>query len=227
MSESDRPKSLRGDGDLARPLVDDLRVPSIHHPNLLEVFKFVKWLCEVQAVPEGTDRVNYGERMFAISEGGAVKRHVATASATASRRSPALRSRTIGVGLLAVRSRAAVKRALAGQPLTARDTAELTDVRRVIDQAAEAIRYGVAGTAPAARQITSVGLALSTVAGPTQQLDREAMAAHLSSLVAELDRLIAGEQPNDPEAVPAFLNGLMRAADRDTAQSGETLVRRG
>ena len=53
------------------------------------------------------------------------------------------------------------------------------------------------------------------------------MAAHLSSLVAELDLLIAGKQPNDPEAVPAFLNGLMRAADRDTAQSGETLVRRG
>jgi hypothetical protein len=156
-----------------------------------------------------------------------MKRCVATASATASRRSPALRSRSIGVGLLAVRSRAAVKRVLAGQPLTERDTAELTDVRRVIDQAAEAIRYGVAGTAPAAKQITSVGLALSTVAGPTRELDREAMAAHLSSLVAELDLLIAGKQPNDPEAVPAFLNGLMRAADRDTAQSGETLVRRG
>ncbi len=156
-----------------------------------------------------------------------MKRCVTTASATASSRSPALRSRTIGVGLLAVRSRAAVKRSLAGQPLTERDTAELKDVRRVIDQAAEAIRYGVAGTAPAAKQITSVGLALSTVAGPTRELDREAMAEHLSSLVTELDLLIAGQQPNDPEAVPAFLTGLMRAADRDTAQSGETLVRRG
>ena len=98
---------------------------------------------------------------------------------------------------------------------------------RVIDQAAEAMRYGVAGTAPAAKQITSVGLALSTVAGPTRELDREAMAEHLSSLVTELDLLIAGQQPKDPEAVPAFLTGLMRAADRDTAQSGETLVRRG
>ena len=170
MRESDCPKSLRGDGDLARPLVDDLRVPGIHPLNLLEVLEFVKKLCEVQAVSERVDKVRYGEHTFALSEGGVMKRYVATASATASRRSPTLRSRSIGVGLLAVRSRAAVKRALAGQPLTERDTAELTDVRRVIDQAAEAIRYGVAGTAPAAKQITSVGLALSTVAGPARSL---------------------------------------------------------
>ena len=58
MSESDCPKSLRRNGDLTRPLVDDLRVPGIHPLNLLEVLEFVKKLCEVQAVPEPVDKVN-------------------------------------------------------------------------------------------------------------------------------------------------------------------------
>jgi hypothetical protein len=58
MSESDCPKSLRRNGDLTRPLVDDLWVPGIHPVNLLEVLEFVKMLCEVQAVSERVDKVS-------------------------------------------------------------------------------------------------------------------------------------------------------------------------
>lgn len=149
-----------------------------------------------------------------------------TASAARQSTSPSLRSRSIGVALLAVRSRAAVKRALAGQTLTERDLTELASVRRVLAGAAEAIRYDLKGSAPAAKQITSVGLALSAVAGPSASPDREAMASHLRSLVDDVDRLMAGHDPHDPAALPDFLTGLLRIADRETAQSGETLVRR-
>lgn len=152
--------------------------------------------------------------------------HRHTASAAMQRTSSSLRSRSIGVALLAVRARAAVKRALAGETLSDRDISELSNVRRVLAGAAEAIGYDLKGSAPAAKHITSVGLALSAVAGPAEPPDKEAMSSHLRSLVADLDRLIGGEPPRDTSALPDFLTGLLRIADRDTSQSGETLVRR-
>lgn len=143
-----------------------------------------------------------------------------------SRRAPAIRSHSIGVGLLAVRSRAAVKRALSGQPLTARDTAELNNVREVLSRTAEALQYGTASrVAPGGRQLTSVGLALSSVTPPSDALDREARAAVFAGLVSDVDVLLKGDIPENREALRDFLTGLLRSADRNTAQSGEVLVR--
>lgn len=143
-----------------------------------------------------------------------------------SRRDPTLRSQSIGVGLLAVRSRAAVKRALTGDPLSERDTAELLGVRDVLRRTAEALSYGTTSSvAPGGRQLTSVGLALSSIAPTTEAPDPEKTAAVLTGLVADVDRLLEGSVPNDRDALEAFLTGLLRAADHDTAQSGEVLVR--
>lgn len=143
-----------------------------------------------------------------------------------SRRDPTLRSQSIGVGLLAVRSRAAVKRAVSGQPLTERDNAELASVREVLRRTAEALSYGTKSmAAPAARQLTSVGLALSSITSTTDPPDRERAAAVLTSLVADLNRLLEGALPEDRRALETFLTALLKTADRDTAQSGEVLVR--
>lgn len=142
------------------------------------------------------------------------------------RRAPALRNQSIGVGLMAVRARAAVKRALSGQELSARDTAELTNVKDVLRRAADVLRYGSASRlAPGGRQLTSVGLALSSITPPRDELDRKKAAEFVASLVADIDKLLAGSVPDDRDALQSFLTGLLRTADRDTAQSGEVLVR--
>lgn len=91
-----------------------------------------------------------------------------------SRRDPTLRSQSIGVGLLAVRSRAAVKRALGGHQLSDRDRAELDNVREVLKRTAEALSYGVtSSSAPGRRQLTSVGLALSSITPAAEVPDRK------------------------------------------------------
>lgn len=144
----------------------------------------------------------------------------------ASRRDPTLRSQSIGVGLLAVRSRSAVKRAISGQPLTDRDTRELSTVREVLSRTAEALSYGATSTAaPGGRQLTSVGLALSSLTPAADPPDRESVAASLTALVSDIDRLLEGAVPDDRDALHAFLTGLLTTADRETAQSGEVLVR--
>lgn len=143
-----------------------------------------------------------------------------------SRRDPTLRSQSIGVGLLAVRSRAAVKRALTGQALSERDRAELASVRDMLRRTAEALSYGTRSTvAPGGRQLTSVGLALSSITPPAEVPDRDKAAAALTALVADIDRLLEGSIPEDRNALQAFLTALLKTADRDTAQSGEVLVR--
>lgn len=152
--------------------------------------------------------------------------HPSRAGMVTSRREPALRSQSIGVGLLAVRSRAAVKRALSGEALTDRDNTELTNIREVLGRAAEALRYGMTSrAAPGGRQMTSVGLTLSSITPTSDVLDRDAAADSLLKLVGDIDDLLEGNLPDDRDALKNFLTGLLRAADRDTAQSGEVLVR--
>jgi hypothetical protein len=166
--------------------------------------------------------------MFESQEGAGVSYRADGGSVgmVTSRRTPALRSQSIGVGLLAVRARAAVKRAISGQPLTERDTAELVSVREVLDRTAEALRYGRASqVAPGGRQLASVGLALSSITPPREALNREHAADVLGRLVADIDKLLQGSRLDDQTALQAFLTGLLRTADRDTAQSGEVLVR--
>lgn len=144
----------------------------------------------------------------------------------ASRRDPTLRSQSIGVGLLAVRSRAAVKRALGGERLTERDTSELAGVRDVLKRTADALSYGTTSTsAPGARQLMSVGLALSSITPEAEAPDKDKAAAVLTALVGDIDRLLEGAIPENREALESFLTSLLRTADRDTAQSGEVLVR--
>lgn len=148
------------------------------------------------------------------------------ASMVASRRDPTLRSQSIGVGLLAVRSRAAVKRALGGERLTERDTSELAGVRDVLKRTADALSYGTTSTsAPGARQLMSVGLALSSITPEAEAPDKDKVAAVLTALVGDIDRLLEGAIPENREALESFLTSLLRTADRDTAQSGEVLVR--
>lgn len=148
------------------------------------------------------------------------------AGMVSSGRNPNLRSQSIGVGLLAVRSRAAVKRALSGQGLSNRDRIELINVREILRRTADALSYGTTSmTSPGARQLASVGLTLSSIASPTQPPDREKAARVLTGLVADLDRLLEGSVPDDQDALESFLTALLRTADRDTAQSGEVLVR--
>lgn len=154
-------------------------------------------------------------------------RHSVRSAMVASRREPALRSQSIGVGLLAIRARTAVKRAFSGQTLTERDTAELTNVREVLTRAAEALRYGTASrAAPGGRQLTSVGLTLSSITPPRAALDREVAAEYLAKRAADIDVLLIGRLPASREELQEFLTGLLRSADRDTGQSGEILVRR-
>lgn len=144
----------------------------------------------------------------------------------APRRAPALRNQSIGVGLMAVRARAAVKRALSGEKLSERDTAELTNVKDMLGRASEALLYGTSTRpAPGGRQLTSVGLALSSIPRPKDDLDRQAAGEVVAALVADIDMLLAGTLPDDRDALHDFLTALLRTADRDTAQSGEVLVR--
>ncbi|MDQ3789517.1 MAG: hypothetical protein M3422_20015 [Actinomycetota bacterium] len=143
-----------------------------------------------------------------------------------SRRAPALRNQSIGVGLMAVRARAAVKRALSGQTLTERDTAELENVKDVLSRAADVLLHGSSSRpAPGGRQLTSIGLALSSITPPRDDLDHKAAAKVVATLVADIDKLLAGTIPDNGTGLNDFLTGLLRTADRDTAQSGEVLVR--
>ena len=79
---------------------------------------------------------------------------------------------------------------------------------------------------PGSRQLASVGLALSSVASPSDTLDRDEVADSLGQLVEDINKLLDGSMPDDREALHEFLTRLLRTADRDTAQSGEVLVRR-
>jgi hypothetical protein len=154
-------------------------------------------------------------------------RNQAVMNMVTSRRTPALRSQAISVGLLAVRARAAVKRTLNGEPLTDRDSLELTNVRDVLRRASEALRYGEnSHSTPGARQLTSVGLALSSIAPSPNGASREEMAIYLGGLASDVDLILGGSTPVNRESLSIFLTSLLRAADRDTAQNGEVLVGR-
>lgn len=142
------------------------------------------------------------------------------------RRAPALRSQSIGVGLLAVRCRAAVKRVAGGRRLSDQDVADLDSIRDVLNRAADALRFGPASqVAPRGRQLTSVGLALSSVTESATQVDREHMATTFRQLADDVKALVHGDKVDNLDALSRFLTALSRAADRDTAQSGEVLVR--
>jgi hypothetical protein len=73
--------------------------------------------------------------------------------------------------------------------------------------------------------LASVGLALSSIAPPSDALDRDKAADSLGQLVDDINTLLEGSMPDNQDALHEFLTRLLRTADRDTAQSGEVLVR--
>lgn len=136
------------------------------------------------------------------------------------------RSAEISLGIRASRVLALVQRALSGKALSTANLAELEAFRDTIKGVAQdAGQPAAAIPGMGRRTIASYGLTLSAAVRDEPDANQfENAPPILNALAADLSRVVNGEGLPDPEALLSFLRFLVRAADRATARSGETLV---
>jgi hypothetical protein len=126
------------------------------------------------------------------------------------------------LALIAGRVAVAVRRTIESSPL---DSQDRRDIRTARDDLLKSSESTVLGRRLPDRHLRSRRLIVSTARETSGKADNSALNSKLSSLAADLDRILAGKRPRDPAALVQYYEHLASSARKQSRGRAETVVR--